>query len=121
VESYTQTGPVAGQYSIDENDVATERRGLTLEWVLLSVAAGLAVGGIAVLGVSVYYKKDFHSVAYDYRTNCKLSLLQKNDILVNSYVNTRRIPTNTSSGGSTRSTTHISSSGRTHGGGGRKF
>jgi uncharacterized protein len=88
--------------------------------------AGAAAAGISGLGfysiTKSRYKGKPKPNIFEYRRNSIVNLGIKEDSLVNKYVTTRIIPKSNSSGSSSgRSTTHRSSSGRTHGGGGRKF
>jgi uncharacterized protein len=89
--------------------------------------AGAAVSGIASFwfyaGTRSAYKGKAKSPIFNYRQNSLVNLGLTNDELTNTYVTSRALPRPTSSGtsGGGRSSTHVSSSGRTHGGGGRRF
>jgi uncharacterized protein len=108
---------------------------------LAEAIVGAIISGI--IGLSFYTQtKEKHQgypepVEFEYRRNSIINLGITDDSLVNTYITTRIIPepdppsyssSNNSSGysyeissDSGRSTTHISSSGSTHGGGGRSF
>lgn len=94
------------------------------------IAAGAIIGVImAVMGVmSVIKSYGYKEVGYvyEYGSKSNVNLTVNSDKLVNSFVTTRIRPrpkNNNRSGGRSRggSTMHRSSSGRMHGGGGRKF
>lgn len=93
---------------------------------ILSGAVGLLAGLGLFGGVNGRYKMKLGGYAYNFRTNSKLKLSKKQDVLVNRFVHTRHIPRpQPSSGGggghSGGSTIHIGSGGHSFGGGGRKF
>lgn len=115
---YMAAGPVAGQYRQPEN-------GLSPLWMVISILIGAGVGGLVVLIIYKTYKKEYKTVPYDYQNQAKLNLKTKQDTLVDTRVTSRYIPPPDSGSGSGslggRSSTHTSSSGRTHGGGGRGF
>jgi Beta-propeller domains of methanol dehydrogenase type len=119
-DTYIANGPVWNQYQYNEIDPFSPR------WLLISFAAGLLVAGITCGIISAKYKRNFKPVAYDDKTNTTLNLTVCNDTLVDSRVTKQYIPPASSGGGSGggssgRSTMHRSSSGRSHGGGSRKF
>lgn len=94
------------------------------EAVIAAIVALAAAGGTCAVITGKYQLKfeDFH---YDAYTDSEVRLYVNEDRLINSFVTHRRIPRNNetsrSGGGSGRSSVHTSSSGRSHGGGGRKF
>jgi uncharacterized protein len=90
--------------------------------------AGAAVSGLASLwfyaGTRSAYKGRARGLVFNYRQNSLLNLGLVGDDLVNTYVTSRALPRPTTTGtsfGGGRSSTHVSGSGRTHGGGGRGF
>ena len=78
---------------------------------------------LSCLGITKSYKFKRNYYHYSPQDNGTLELEANEDTFVNKYTTQRRIETASSSGGSHShvSTTHTSSSGRTHGGGGRSF
>lgn len=96
---------------------------------LLALLFGSVMGLIAALcfffSVRGRYRLSFKTYHYPLSEKSGLKLTVSEDRLINQFVTHRHIPkpTTSSSGpsGSGRTTTHRSSSGRVHGGGGRKF
>ena len=78
---------------------------------------------LSCLGITKSYKFKRNYYHYSPQDNGTLELEANEDTFVNKYTTQRRIETASNSGGSHShvSTTHTSSSGRTHGGGGRSF
>ena len=78
---------------------------------------------LSCFGITKSYKFKRNYYHYSPQNNGTLELEANEDTFVNKYTTQRRIETASSSGGSHPhvSTTHTSSSGRTHGGGGRHF
>lgn len=95
-----------------------------VEAAIAAIVALAAAGGTCAFITGKYQLKfeDFH---YDAYTDSDMRLYLKEDRLVNSFVTHRRVPqsngTTRSNSGGSRSSVHRSSSGRSHGGGGRKF
>lgn len=126
VERYYQKGIPDGQYNYDtETGKVSVYRSLTATEVLVAVAIALVCGAAVYLSVLGKYRLKFGTYQYEFRENSRVSLRVKEDRFVNQTVTHRRIPKQTESGGgghsSGRSSTHTSSSGRSHGGGSRKF
>lgn len=121
-------GIPSGQYNYDiqTGEVSVYR---SITWVEALGAAGLAVAVGVIIYVVVVgrYRLKFGAYQYDFRDNSNVALREKEDRFVHETTTHRRIPRQTSSGGSSsrsssgRSSTHRSSSGRSHGGGSRKF
>lgn len=92
--------------------------------VLIYIAIGLAVGGIAVYIVKSRYKNQGKGDEFD-SDDVVLNITASNDTIISKNVITTRIPKNNnnhhsgSRGGG--SSVHRSGGGRPHGGGGRKF
>jgi hypothetical protein len=92
--------------------------------VLIYIAIGLAVGGIAVYVVKSRYKNQGKGDEFD-SDDVVLNITASNDTIISKNVITTRIPKNNnnhhsgSRGGG--SSVHRSGGGRPHGGGGRKF
>lgn len=89
----------------------------------IALAAALGCGILFYVFVTGKYRLHFGAYQYEFRENGHVSLRTKEDRFTNQTVTHRRIPKQTSGGGSSsgRSSTHRSSSGRSHGGGSRKF
>ncbi|MFZ5354078.1 MAG: TPM domain-containing protein [Bacillota bacterium] len=133
VEHWVNTGIPHNQYSVDENNISSPgnnydaansyisvRKELTMQQkLLIFLLISLAAGGISV-GVMAAFNRGLPGTGRNtYLKNDSFSLTDRYDHHVNTNVTHTIIQT--SSSGSGRSTTHSSSSGRTHGGGGRKF
>lgn len=130
IENYLEMGVPAGQYT-----QVREEKKHSLEWyeVLFAAVAAAIVAALPCFSVMRQYKMQkehrqslgFHMA---YRADSALHFVQNEEQFVNRSVVTRRIPKNPgpgasgASGGSAgRTTIHQGSSGRMHGGGGRKF
>lgn len=133
ISGYVEDGIADGQYNYDSETGKTDyykKRSVT--WYNILFALG-AAGVLAILPciatVNQYKMKTQHRQALNYRMSYRagsaFALRATNDLFVNRVVTRRRIQKasdNGSGGGlSGRSTTHTSSSGRSHGGGSRKF
>lgn len=124
--AYLEQGIVNGQYNYDVETGEIDRyqkpkKISAFEMIVALVVAFLAGAGTfgAIMGKYQLKFEDFH---YDAYTDSDVSLDVQEDRLTNTFVTHRRIPQNNgSSGGSGRSSVHSSSSGRSHGGGGRSF
>lgn len=94
----------------------------SLEWYEALIAAVLGVLAAVLTGGIIVgkYKLKFDKYQYSYNDNGALKLTVREDRLVNQIVTHRKIVKNTGSSGG-HSSTHTSSSGNTHGGGGRSF
>lgn len=87
--------------------------------LLIALVLAALVGAGAVVGVWYKYTHGHKADQYELDKNSFLDLSQREDIFMGRFVTSRKIPRNT--GGSGGSSTHTSSSGRTHGGGGSRF
>lgn len=122
-ESFLQAGIPADQETVDEQvNRLTAAEGVT----------GLGFSVISFLFFFLTTKRQYRGkdqkAVFEFRRNSIANLGIVQDQLVRSYVTSRIRPTQTASGtgsrssfGGGRSTVHRSSSGRTHGGGGRRF
>lgn len=129
---YINQGIEEGQYRYD---VETGKIIRPISWHIKNLISGLVAGAVIaaiVCGViASKYSAKFKNKTYSYRENGKLTLTCKEDIFINQAVTHRRIPRQTATSGSAgggsrsssagRSSVHHSGSGRTHGGGSRKF
>lgn len=123
---YFDQGVPGGHYRIDtETGKITRYKVLTTTEIAIAFIAAIVLSGLFfAISISKYQLK-FGTYKYPFREKTTLNLTKRNDVLVNSFVTTRRIPRNNSSGssgggGGGGSSTH-SSGGGTFGGGGRSF
>ncbi|NLC04619.1 MAG: hypothetical protein GX787_10125 [Tissierellia bacterium] len=117
-KSYLQSGIPSDQYSQDES--VKEKNTLTpMEGILSSVAGLLASTGFFFRTKSKYKMKN-PVKPLNFRNNSMINFTSEDDRLVDTIVTNRMIP-KASNNDSGKSTTHTSSSGKTHGGGGRKL
>lgn len=131
---YYKKGIQAGQYiyDVETGRISFHRSIRWYEW-LLALGVSLFTACSACLSVVRKYemkseRKQAANFNLAYRADCCFSFRNQTDNLVNKFVTQAIIPRNTSSGGgsqrsggSGRSSVHRSSSGRSHGGGSRKF
>lgn len=120
---YYDAGIEEGQYNYDvETGEISPYYSLTFGEILIALAAAVGVGAL-VYGVIVgKYRLRFDTYKYEFRDNSRLNLRIKEDRFINKTVTHRRIPKQTTSDGNdAKSSVHTSSSGRSHGGGSRKF
>lgn len=125
IAGYYDAGIQSNQYNYDTETGAVSRyRTLTLTEILIALVIAVVVGAI-IYGVVVgKYQLRFGTYQYDFRESGRVDLRVRDDHFVNQTVTHRRIPKENTSGGggsSGRTSTHTSSSGRTHSGGSRKF
>lgn len=127
-EEYLKQGIPENQYDYDtetgERDFYEKPKRLTLGEFLFALIAALAAAGITAGVIVGKYQLRFEDFHYDAYTDSEIQFSEKTDRLVNTFVTHRRIPKNQNhggSGGGSRSSVHTSSSGRSHGGGGRSF
>lgn len=115
--SYLQSGIPSDQYSQDES--VKEKNTLTaMEGIISSIAGLLASTGFFFRTKSKYKMKN-PVKPLTFRNNSIINFTSKEDKLVDTIITNRLIAKDNSDSG--KSTTHISSSGKTHGGGGRKL
>ena len=94
----------------------------TLAEILVYAVIALAAGGIFCGVTYSRYRSPKHNPPYPYSAKGELDLTSQEDVFVNQYITQQRIPDPPSnSGRSGGSSTHVSRSGRTHGGGGKRF
>ena len=119
LEGYVRAGILSNQHTVEEKKPNIFGR------IVMFLLISMGIGGISV-GVMASNNKGKSTVNEGtYLQNKALNILNSSDRHVNTIVTHVTINTNSgsgSSGGSSgRSTVHRSSSGRSHGGGGRKF
>lgn len=126
-EYFYDSGIVQEQYNYDvETGAVSEYR--TLTWMEVVPVLFLAVGvGLAIYIIVVKsYSMKGGRYDYPYMKYGKLDIVSQEDRFIRQHVTHQRIQTNSgsrngNSGSSGRSSIHRSSSGRSHGGGGRRF
>ena len=118
----------SGQYNYSsetgEIDPYEEEENLTIVALIFGMIVGLITALIKFFRTKSSYQLTIKTYHYPLAEKSTLDLTTKEDRLVNQFITHRKIPKNpppSSSGNPGRSTTHVSSSGRTHGGGGRKL
>lgn len=125
VAGYYDAGIQSNQYNYDtETGAVSKYRTLTLMEILIAVVAAIIVGAVIYGVVIGKYRLRFGTYQYDFRDAGRVELRVRDDHFVNEVVTHRKIPkqtTNSGGGSSGRTSTHTSSSGRTHSGGSRKF
>lgn len=120
-EQFLKRGIPSNQYNEPEKVNIPNR--ITVLDGIVSVVGGIFAGGIFFFTVKSKYKGKNPGSSYSYRDNSIVNLIGNENQLINSFITHRRIPKPSNNSGSSagKSTTHRSSSGRSHGGGGRKF
>lgn len=130
-EKYLSMGIPKDQYNYDTEtgerdyyaDSYAEHKQITKGEFLFALIAALAAAGIIVGVIVGRYQLRFEDFHYNAYTDSEVHLTLNSDRLTNTFVTHRRIPRNdgNSGGGGSGSSVHTSSSGRSHGGGGRSF
>lgn len=133
VEYYVQKGIPSNQYSYDENTgissegntgSPTSQKDNLINRLLIYLLISLGIGGISVGIMALNNKGKTTTNQSTYLDSNSFKLIASQDRHVNTSVTFVHINTDSGSKGGRsagRSTTHKSSSGRSHGGGGRKF
>lgn len=127
-EACIQAGIEDGQYNYSsetgEIDPYEEEGGFPIVALLFGMIVGLITALINFFRVKSSYQLTQNTYHYPLAEKSTLDLTTSEDHLINCIVTHRRIPKDpppSSSSNPGRSTTHVSGSGRTHGGGGRKL
>ena len=137
VKAYVKEGVESGQYTYDRDtgEIVRYHSIRLYEVAIAMVIAGILAGSVC-LDIKKRYamkqsSREVSNSLQAYRADCAFHFSVAGDKMVNKYVRSVPIPKNTSSGsggrghsGSSsagRSTIHTSSSGSSHGGGGRRF
>ena len=137
VKAYVKEGVDSGQYTYDRDtgEIVRYHSIRLYEVAIAMVIAGILAGSVC-LDIKKRYamkqsSREVSNSLQAYRADCAFCFSVAGDKMVNKYVRSVPIPRNTSSGsggrghsGSSsagRSTIHTSSSGSSHGGGGRRF
>lgn len=128
-EKYLKKGIPSDQYHYDtetgERDYYEPEKPpkkVTPGEFFIALVLGLAAAGGTAAAITAKYQLKFEDFHYDAYTDSEMNLKIKEDRLINTFVTHRRIPKDQGTGGGgSRSSMHTSSSGRSHGGGGRGF
>ena len=137
VKAYVKEGVESGQYTYDRDtgEIVRYHSIRLYEVAIAMVIAGILAGSVC-LDIKKRYamkqsSREVSNSLQAYRADCAFHFSVAGDKMVNKYVRSVPIPRNTSSGSggrghsgsssSGRSTIHTSSSGSSHGGGGRRF
>lgn len=137
VKVYVKEGVESGQYTYDRDtgEIVRYHSIRLYEVAIAMVIAGILAGSVC-LDIKKRYamkqsSREVSNSLQAYRADCAFHFSVAGDKMINKYVRSIPIPRNTSSGsggrghsGSSsagRSTIHTSSSGSSHGGGGRRF
>ena len=137
VKVYVKEGVESGQYTYDRDtgEIVRYHSIRLYEVAIAMVIAGILAGSVC-LDIKKRYamkqsSREVSNSLQAYRADCAFCFSVAGDKMINKYVRSIPIPRNTSSGsggrghsGSSsagRSTIHTSSSGSSHGGGGRRF
>ena len=137
VKAYVKEGVESGQYTYDRDtgEIVRYHSIRLYEVAIAMVIAGISAGSVC-LDIKKRYamkqsSREVSNSLQAYRADCAFHFSVAGDKMINKYVRSIPIPRNTSSGsggrghsGSSsagRSTIHTSSSGSSHGGGGRRF
>ena len=137
VKAYVKEGVESGQYTYDRatGEIVRYHSIRLYEVAIAMVIAGILAGSVC-LDIKKRYamkqsSREISNSLQAYRADCAFCFSVAGDKMVNKYVRSVPIPRNTASGsggrghsGSSsagRSTIHTSSSGSSHGGGGRRF
>lgn len=117
-KEYLQSGIPSDQYNQDERE--KEDNSLTpLEGIISLLSGGIVSGGF-LLRTKSKYKMKKPTKPLTFRNNSIVNIVSDGDRLIDTVTTSRIIP-KTNDNDSGKSTTHTSSSGKTHGGGGGKF
>lgn len=116
-KKYLQMGIPSDQYSQDES-VKEENRLTFMEGIISSVTGLLASAGF-FFGTKSKYKMKSPVKEVNFRKNSIVNFTREDNKLVDTILTNKRISKDTSDSG--KSTTHSSSSGKTHGGKGGSF
>lgn len=120
LKKYLGMGIPTDQYSQDEN--AEVGNSLTSIEVIISFIFGLIGSGIFYLTTKSRYRMKNPVKQVNFKNNSIVNLGVREDRLIDTIVVHRVIPKSSDSNSSSgKTTTHTSSSGKTHSGGGRKF
>lgn len=126
-EKWYVNGIPENQYTYDEETgEIVKYHSLNFGWVAFAVLISGGLFCIIFFSVKNSYEAP-DSYAYPFMYKSRLELRRNDEVLANKYVTTRKIVQSTSTAGSSgsssgkRSSVHRSSSGRSHGGGGRRF
>lgn len=120
-KTYLERGIPSDQYN--EPEVVVVENRLTMSEFIFSFVGGIIISGIFFITTMSKYKMKKSPNYFSYKNNSIVNFSSNDNKLIDTFITHRVIPkpTNNSNSSSGRSSTHTSSSGKTHGGGGRKF
>ncbi len=130
VEYYAQKGTPSNQYTYDQasgissgkSGIPTKKENVFANRILIYLLISFAIGGVSVGVMAMNNKGRSTTNQNTYLKNNSFRIINSLDRHVNTSVTFVHIDTGPkNSGGAGRSTTHSSSSGRSHGGGGQSF
>lgn len=125
IEKTYEQGIPADQYTYDEDTKKIIRRKyISKTELLIAIAASLIVGGATIAAIIGKYRLKWGGYRFSYQEHSRVDMLVKNDRFINQTTTHRRIPrnnSNSSSGSGGRSSVHTGKSGRSFGGGSKKF
>lgn len=132
VEKFVEKGIPSNQYTYDENtgissreniDVSISQKNDLINRTIIYLLISLGIGGISVGIMAMNNKGKTTTNQSTYLDSNSFKLINSQERHVNTKVTFVNIDTKSNSGSKSvgRSTVHRSSSGRSHGGGGRKF
>lgn len=124
VQKFYEAGIPDNQKTYDvETGKTSVYRSLTVVEIAVAAVAAIIAGIVTCLIIVGKYRLKFGTYQYQYRDFSKVTLSNSEDIFVHDTITHRRIPQNNGGNGNSggRSSVHTSSSGRSHGGAGRKF
>lgn len=133
IEYYVDKGIQNGQYNYDtETGEISRYRSIRWYEAAFAAIAAVAAAGSACMGIKLRYamektEREKANGLLAYRADARFAFSDTTDHLLKKFVTSAPVPRVThsgssgSGGGSGRSSTHRSSSGRSHGGGGRRF
>lgn len=126
-DSYIAAGIPSNQYNYSSETGETDpyyQRGFPVPALVFGAIAGLIAALYTFFSVRRKYQLTAPTYHYPLSEKSELKLTVREDRLISQFVTHRKIPKSpppSSGSGSGRTTTHVSGSGRVHGGGGRKF
>ena len=125
IRRYIEAGVPRNQYQYDtETGQITPYRSLELYEIIVAVAVSFGAGSAGIFIVLQRYRKQVTGYHYPVGEKGTLQLLAEQDTYLNKTVTRRRLQSSGGSGGGGgggRSSTHTARSGRSHGGGSRRF
>ncbi|MDY2937062.1 MAG: TPM domain-containing protein [Fusicatenibacter sp.] len=125
LESYDR-GVSEGDYLVDETGKIIHYRTLSVWEMMFAVICGVITALLVYFGICGSYRKKKNQGARNYARLGEVKIRDSKDVLIDRHIMTRKIPKNPppghgGGGRSGGSSVHTASSGRSHGGGSKKF